>query len=147
MRPSMLDDDLYKFTMTQAILKKAPNAIAKYRLINRGPQKIGGDKFVRELTDEVHRMAKIRATDAEQVMWPDHCVQWTEGARFHPDLRVSGDWTVIQKGTNTVVDSYSAFYDNAHLQNTGLEVMLPAQRTDHRNSRSGAVQVRVVDRA
>ena len=49
---------------------------------------------------------------AEQVLWPDHCVQGSDGARLHPDL----DWNrvnvVVRKGTDPAVDSYSGFRDN-----------------------------------
>ncbi len=46
-----------------------------------------------------------------QVLWPDHCVQNTKDAAFHPDLRLAADTRVIRKGTNTDVDSYSAFLE------------------------------------
>ncbi len=55
-----------------------------------------------------------------QILWPDHCVQDTEGAKFHADL-VSQKWEAIfRKGTDKEIDSYSAFYDNGHLKSTGL---------------------------
>ena len=55
-----------------------------------------------------------------QTLWPDHCVQDTEGAKFHADL-VSQKWEAIfRKGTDKEIDSYSAFYDNGHLKSTGL---------------------------
>ena len=47
-----------------------------------------------------------------QVLWPDHCVQGTEGADFHPDLIVAPADLIIRKGTNPEIDSYSAFYEN-----------------------------------
>ncbi len=55
-----------------------------------------------------------------QVMWPDHCVQNSYGAEFHPDLRISRIAYVQQKGTDHGVDSYSAFKDNAADKVTGL---------------------------
>ncbi|MCD7060085.1 bifunctional nicotinamidase/pyrazinamidase [Pelagibacterium xiamenense] len=55
-----------------------------------------------------------------QRLWPDHCVQGTVGADFHPDL----DWTkaelVIRKGFRSAIDSYSAFFENDHTTPTGL---------------------------
>ena len=45
-----------------------------------------------------------------QVLWPDHCVQNTKGAEFHPDLRIHGQNVV--KGTNHAADSYSGFFDD-----------------------------------
>ena len=55
-----------------------------------------------------------------QVLWPDHGVQDTPGAEFHPDLIVSRINRVIRKGTDIEVDSYSAFRDNAKGRLTGL---------------------------
>ncbi|EEE37511.1 pyrazinamidase/nicotinamidase [Rhodobacteraceae bacterium KLH11] len=54
-----------------------------------------------------------------QVLWPDHCVQGTEGAAFHPDLRSDGD-LIIRKGFRSAIDSYSAFFENDHSTPTGL---------------------------
>ena len=60
-----------------------------------------------------------------QVMWPDHCVQGTEDAAFHPELDLgSGDFTIVQKGMDPEIDSYSAFRDNAHGSETKLADIL-----------------------
>ncbi|MEH6406085.1 MAG: bifunctional nicotinamidase/pyrazinamidase [Leeuwenhoekiella sp.] len=56
-----------------------------------------------------------------QVLWPVHCVQSTHGAKFHPDLEVTKIETIFRKGTNPALDSYSGFFDNAHLKSTGLQ--------------------------
>ncbi|PWL17028.1 bifunctional nicotinamidase/pyrazinamidase [Falsochrobactrum shanghaiense] len=55
-----------------------------------------------------------------QTLWPDHCVQGTEGADFHPDLRWTRAQLVIRKGFRLGVDSYSAFFENDHQTPTGL---------------------------
>lgn len=55
-----------------------------------------------------------------QVLWPVHCVQNTKGANFHPHLDTSLFETIFRKGMNKKIDSYSGFYDNAHLKSTGL---------------------------
>lgn len=55
-----------------------------------------------------------------QVLWPDHCIQGTPGAAFHPGLRTDGD-LIIRKGFRPVIDSYSAFFDNDRTTPTGLE--------------------------
>lgn len=55
-----------------------------------------------------------------QVLWPDHCVQGTEGAEFHPELRAEKAQLIIRKGFRKDVDSYSAFYENDHQTPTGL---------------------------
>lgn len=55
-----------------------------------------------------------------QVMWPDHCVQGTVDAAFHPELLTAGFAYVQRKGENPAVDSYSAFRDNDRAALTGL---------------------------
>jgi len=55
-----------------------------------------------------------------QVLWPDHCVQGTEGAAFHGGLRVDGD-LIIRKGFRPGIDSYSAFFENDQTTPTGLD--------------------------
>lgn len=47
-----------------------------------------------------------------QKLWPDHCVQGTEGAAFHDNLNIKADDLILQKGNNPDVDSYSAFREN-----------------------------------
>lgn len=59
-----------------------------------------------------------------QMMWPDHCVQGTADAAFHPDLDTGAFDHVQRKGTNPVVDSYSAFRDNDQAAKTGLDTWL-----------------------
>ncbi|MDH4441478.1 MAG: bifunctional nicotinamidase/pyrazinamidase [Rhizobium sp.] len=62
-----------------------------------------------------------------QVMWPDHCVQGTLDAEFHPDLHVSRVDYVQRKGENPDVDSYSAFRDNDKSALTGLSDWLTSK--------------------
>lgn len=62
-----------------------------------------------------------------QVMWPDHCVQGTADAAFHPDLDMSKVAYIQQKGQDPSVDSYSAFRDNAENTATGLADWLTGQ--------------------
>lgn len=56
----------------------------------------------------------------EQVLWPDHCVQGTPGAAFHPELRTEGADLVLRKGFRPGIDSYSAFFENDRTTPTGL---------------------------
>lgn len=56
-----------------------------------------------------------------QVLWPDHCVQGTEGSSFHPELETNQADLIIRKGYNPAIDSYSAFFENDHKTPTGLE--------------------------
>lgn len=64
----------------------------------------------------------------KQVMWPDHCVQGTPDAEFHPDLNIEAVDYIQQKGENPAVDSYSAFRDNDQAAITGLAGYLKAQQ-------------------
>lgn len=58
----------------------------------------------------------------EQVLWPDHCVQGSAGAGFHPDLAPALERAhlILRKGFHPGVDSYSAFYENDRATRTGL---------------------------
>jgi nicotinamidase/pyrazinamidase len=55
-----------------------------------------------------------------QTLWPDHCVQGTTGAGFHPQLDTQRAELVIRKGFRPEIDSYSAFYENDRSTPTGL---------------------------
>lgn len=61
-----------------------------------------------------------------QMLWPDHCVQGTTGADFHPDVAptIQRAAAIIRKGANPAVDSYSAFFENDHKTATGLAGLL-----------------------
>jgi len=62
----------------------------------------------------------IEATYGPQTLWPDHCVQDTPGAAFHPALSVPHAELILRKGFRRDIDSYSAFLENDHLTPTGL---------------------------
>ena len=66
-----------------------------------------------------------------QVLWPDHCVQGSPGAAFHPGLRADRADAVIRKGFRPGVDSYSAFFENDHATPTGLEGYLRTRGVRH----------------
>ncbi|RAI32427.1 bifunctional nicotinamidase/pyrazinamidase [Rhodoplanes serenus] len=55
-----------------------------------------------------------------QVLWPDHCVQDTPGAAFHPGLVIPHAALVLRKGFRRDIDSYSAFFENDRRTPTGL---------------------------
>lgn len=55
-----------------------------------------------------------------QVLWPDHCVQGTRGAEFHPDLDTTRARLIVRKGIYPHIDSYSAFRENDRSTSTGL---------------------------
>jgi nicotinamidase/pyrazinamidase len=62
----------------------------------------------------------IAADYGPQVLWPDHCVQDSFGAAFHPDLHIPHAALALRKGMNPAIDSYSAFYENDRKTPTGL---------------------------
>jgi nicotinamidase/pyrazinamidase len=55
-----------------------------------------------------------------QTLWPDHCVQGTDGAAFHPALAIPRVELIIRKGYRPAIDSYSAFRENDRRTPTGL---------------------------
>jgi nicotinamidase/pyrazinamidase len=62
----------------------------------------------------------IAASYGPQVLWPDHCVQATPGAAFHPALQIPHAGLIVRKGMDRAIDSYSAFYENDRKTPTGL---------------------------
>jgi len=57
----------------------------------------------------------------DQILWPAHCMQGTQGSEFAPGWDTTIIDKIIYKGTDSLVDSYSTFYDNGHRKATGLE--------------------------
>jgi nicotinamidase/pyrazinamidase len=55
-----------------------------------------------------------------QTLWPDHCVQGTRGAAFHPSLYLPQAELILRKGFRLDIDSYSAFFENDRVTPTGL---------------------------
>ena len=56
-----------------------------------------------------------------QVLWPDHCIQGSKGAKFHTDLNTNSAEMIIRKGFRPSIDSYSAFFENDRTTPTGLD--------------------------
>ena len=56
----------------------------------------------------------------QQTLWPDHCIQGSRGAAFHPDFVHDKAELIIRKGFRHAIDSYSAFFENDHKTQTGL---------------------------
>ncbi len=73
---------------------------------------------------------KIDLDGVEQVLWPDHCIQESEGAEFADDLDTDRIKKTIKKGIDPKIDSYSGFYDNKHKRATGLHEYLKEQNVD-----------------
>ena len=55
-------------------------------------------------------MTQAQMPYGPQVLWPDHCVQGSDGAAFHPGLNTTAADLIIRKGYNPQIDSYSAFF-------------------------------------
>ena len=62
----------------------------------------------------------IQLPYGQQILWPEHCVQGTPGAAFHPALDVPQASLIVRKGFRPAIDSYSAFFENDRTTPTGL---------------------------
>ena len=72
----------------------------------------------------------IQLPYGEQVLWPEHCVQGTAGAEFHPELNLPHAQLIIRKGCNPDIDSYSAFLEADRRTTTGLAGYLKERSID-----------------
>jgi nicotinamidase/pyrazinamidase len=63
---------------------------------------------------------RVQMPYGEQTLWPDHCVQGSRGADFHPELITDRAQMIVRKGYRKKIDSYSAFFENDHQTRTGL---------------------------
>jgi nicotinamidase/pyrazinamidase len=62
----------------------------------------------------------IQVPYGPQTLWPEHVLQHTEGAAFHPALHIPHAELILRKGFRRHIDSYSAFLENDHFTPTGL---------------------------
>lgn len=67
---------------------------------------------------------QIEMPYGSQTLWPDHCVLGSEGAEFHPALRIPQAELILRKGFRRQIDSYSAFFENDRTTPTGLAAYL-----------------------
>jgi nicotinamidase/pyrazinamidase len=67
-----------------------------------------------------HAFEQIEASYGPQTLWPDHCVQGSHGAEFHPLLKLPQAELILRKGFRPHIDSYSAFFENDRATPTGL---------------------------
>ncbi len=67
-----------------------------------------------------HPFEQIQVGYGEQTLWPDHCLQGTRGAEFHPALHLPRAELILRKGFDPEIDSYSAFFENDRQTGTGL---------------------------
>ncbi len=70
----------------------------------------------------------IEAPYGPQTLWPDHCLQHSPGADFHPALGIPHAELILRKGFRREIDSYSAFLENDHQTPTGLAGYLRERR-------------------
>ncbi len=68
----------------------------------------------------MHPFEQIKMSYGMQTLWPDHCVQGSAGAEFHPELNLPQAELILRKGFHPQVDSYSAFFENDRVTPTGL---------------------------
>lgn len=69
----------------------------------------------------------IELNGLPQMLWPDHCIQNGDGAKFAASLNRRDDVHIFPKGTDKTIDSYSGFFDNGHRKATGLGEFLKAE--------------------
>jgi len=65
-------------------------------------------------------LESIETPHGPQILWPEHCVQGTSGADFHPLLHLPQAELILRKGHGIDMDSYSVFFENDHITPTGL---------------------------
>ncbi len=75
-------------------------------------------------------MSVIDMPYGPQVLWPDHCIQGSTGAKFHARLDTARADLIVRKGYDPAIDSYSAFFENDHKTPTGLAGYLRSRGID-----------------
>ncbi len=111
MLPSLLDNDLYKFTMQGAVLQCYPEAEATYEFINRDPGRRFNKDFLQELRKEIAALNDLALTEdelewmADLELFAGEYIEWLRGfalsvgeveARFDSEgnlsVEVRGPW-------------------------------------------------------
>ena len=88
------------------------------------------NNIVRDPKAELFKPCQLE-NGAMQVMWPNHCVQGSNGAKIHKELSRKQTDKIILKGMDPSVDSYSAFMDNDKKTKTALNgILKEAEITD-----------------
>src|SRR5688572_26163898 len=108
---SILDNDFYKFTMQQCVVKLFPRAQARYQFINRGKHAFP-EGFAAALHASVNAMAQLRFTKAEKQYFSSTCpymdpvyMDFLQGYRYDPD-----EVKIIQDGDNLSVHVEGLWY-------------------------------------
>ena len=108
--PSILDNDFYKFTMQQAVVRLFPSAMARYSFINRGKHRFPAG-FGNVLQERINEMSKLRLSDEEKNFLRVNCpyldplyMDFLAGYRYDPnevnivqhgadiDIHIEGHW-------------------------------------------------------
>lgn len=63
---------------------------------------------------------EIQLNGLNQVLWPEHCIQGTQGAELVPELSTDAVEAIFRKGMDKEIDSYSGFFDNGKKKSTGM---------------------------
>jgi len=63
-------------------------------------------------THDKEPFSEYEAEGIGPILWPDHCVQQTKGAKFNNEIYTKNFDLIIRKGYNPEIDSYSAFQEN-----------------------------------
>ncbi|MCT2409160.1 bifunctional nicotinamidase/pyrazinamidase [Chryseobacterium antibioticum] len=63
---------------------------------------------------------EISLNGLNQVLWPEHCLQGTQGAELVPELLTNHIEAIFRKGMDKEIDSYSGFFDNGRKKSTGM---------------------------
>ena len=126
----------------RAVLRRLVDAGTKIVQMGRGAGEGNVEDIVNRAQAEVYKVADQRGSEdyvplastleetfteievayGRQMLWPDHCLQGSRGADFHPDIApvVNKALAVIRKGYNPAVDSYSGFVEADRRTSTGL---------------------------
>ena len=67
---------------------------------------------------------------ADQILWPDHCIQGSKGSEFSESVNTEKIEDIVYKGREINIDSYSAFFDNLHRKETTLHTLLKKRGID-----------------
>jgi nicotinamidase/pyrazinamidase len=78
------------------------------------------EEAVQEFLDKYPNLTDPIPAAVQQVLWPDHCIQETEGAAFHEELETKYIDFVFRKGYHKNIDSYSVFFENDRCTSTDL---------------------------
>lgn len=89
----------------------------------------GHHSFASSYKDK-HPYDTVELAYGQQILWPDHCVQGTRGAQFHPALYQGRAELILRKGFRRAIDSYSAFFENDQQTPTGLAGYLRERSID-----------------